>query len=383
MHIRKIFLLAAIASLSAGYAQVNPYKTSFNAERSVIPLQYRSGTSPVVKVKINGKGPYNFLFDTGSPGLLKLDERLFKQWELPVIDSVRAGDGSGVNAQVFPVTAIAKLELGDFVITNSHAMVRNYNTRAGTDSIDGVIGMEFFNGVLLEFRFDADQLIIQKGSLRKGAPGVQETVYRNGVPATKINVAGKEIQADFDTGNMGWLTLHANTVTTDMMATQPRVIGTAKTVANTFEIKEVQLKEAAGIGGLLFEKPTVVLNEMLRHANMGIKFLRQMNIVFDKKNSLVKLVKAEQRQVKSIIPADGNEYTGQYGDRTITLGTDGNLYIQRPGGMLLKMTETKKDEYTLERVPGSVIMFVRNAARNITAIKVGRGDGNWETVGKQ
>lgn len=385
-------MFLAISCFSQG-VPVNPFKVSMNKDKTVLPLSYRSGTNPLVRVKINGKGPYNFMFDTGSPSLLKLDQRIFDMWKLPVVDSVRAGDGSGINTVTFPITSIDKLEMGDLVIANSHAMVRNYNTRPGIDSIDGVIGMEFFDGLLVEFNFEKNELIITKGSLKKNDPNVYEGRYRNGVPGMKLKFADKETDADFDTGNMGWLTLHSNMVTADMMIGEPRVVGRGRTVSNTFEIKEVQLKDPIKIGQLLFESPTVVLNETLRNTNAGIRFLKQMNITLDKSNSLVKLVKFTSSAAAPSAPtpaaANTNEYTGRYGDRTISLGKDGFLYLERaattpggPKGMLLKMIEKKKDEYTIEIAPGSAIIFLRNEQGKIYAMKVGRGDGNWETVQK-
>lgn len=361
----------------------NDFTVSFAGNKTQLPITYRGGANPVVRVMVNGKGPFKFMFDTGSPDLLKLDERVFKMLQLPVIDSVLAGDGSGRNARSFPITNVSMVEVGEFKIHNTHAMVRNYNTRPGLDSIDGVIGPVFFSGYLVELNFENNALIISKGKLTAGENGVVAIRQRNGVPGMNVKIGGKEIDAHFDTGNMGSFTLPSSNINTADMLGEPRVIGRAQTVSNTFEIKEVQVKSTLYLGSIAFEKPVVVMNDVLPHANLGVRLLKEMNITLDMKNNLARLVKFE----KKAATAGGNtlsEYAGNYeGGRTISVGEDGNLYVQRPGGMLLKMTRKSADTYTLEMAPGAEMVFERNAAGKVIALKVTRGDGNWETARKQ
>lgn len=291
-----ISFIAFVAMCGCAFAQPeNNFSVTFPASATALPMQYRSGGSPVIMVKINGSGPFRFIFDTGSPDLLKLDERVFRMLGLPVVDSVVAGDGSGRNAKVFPITQVSNVSVGDFVITNTLAMVRNYNTRQGIDSVDGVIGPVFFAGYLVELNFENNRFIISKGSLATGGQDVQRMRRRKGVPGMTIGLGGKELDAHFDTGNMGGLTLHSSNVQEGDMMGEPRVIGRAQTVSNTFEIREVQLKPALHIGNIIFEQPVVVLNDMLPQASMGIRLLKQMNITLDMQHDLVKLVKIPKK----------------------------------------------------------------------------------------
>ena len=113
-----------------------------------------------------------------------------------------------------------------------------------------------------------------------------------------------------------------------------------------------------------------------------------MICTFDKTNRLVRLEKYNPR-IETNRTADvsvgnplTNDYIGQYGDRNITAGTDGALYIQRPGGMLLKMMTKSKDEFGLEKVPGAVLVFERNNHGKVISIKVSRDGVNWEIATK-
>jgi Aspartyl protease len=357
------------------------------AFKTVLPVTYRSGANPVIMVKINGKGPYRFMFDTGSPDLIKLDEAVFNELQLPVTDSVRAGDGSGINVKTFPVTTVSVLELGDYKVENINAMVRNYNQNPGVDKIDGVVGLSIFKNVSVELNFEKNQFIIGTEKPVKGANTIAYTL-QNGVPKVRFLLGSREIEALFDTGNMGGFTLHSADVSEDRMMGKPLVTGTARTVNNTFEIKQVQVKDDLKIGTIVFFKPTISMNDLLPHANAGILLLKQMNITFYPGNNLVRLVKYEPEKMEAAANSIVNEYAGKYGDRTITANEKGELFIQRsgpsggPAGMILKMIAKNKDEFGLEIVPGAVLKFERDASGKITAIHVTRGDGNWERAAK-
>lgn len=355
----------------------NRFSVSCTKDKITLPLTYRSGANPLIEVSINGKGPFKFMFDTGSPGLLKIDVETFNSLGLVTVDSVLAGDGSGANSRYFPTTVVDELELADFNIKNADAMVRNYNTRKGIDSIDGVIGLDFFKGYTLELNFENNQLVVSKSPLKVSDKNVIHfKLAESGVPSIETTLGDVKIEPIFDTGNMGGLTLPSSLVTKEMMLSEPRTIGQARTVSNTFEIKEVQLNNAFALGNVIFEKPVVVMNDVLPTINCGIRLLKQMNIVFDLKNNLMALSKFEMKPQNT----STNEYTGIYGDRNITVGPDGNLYVQRPGGMLLKMILREKDNYGLEIVPGAEIVFIRDKSNKVNSLKVKRPDGQWEVA---
>lgn len=378
---RILFSFLSLVTVSCVNSQIsNEFEVEFIGDKTEIPIQYRSGANPVIEVKVNGAGPFKFMFDTGSPELLKLDERVFNMLHTPVIDSVLAGDGSGRNNRSYPVTMVNTAELGNFKILNSRAMVRNYNSRPGIDSIDGVVGPVFFSGYLVELNFERNLLIITKGALSEGDSQVYPMRLKNGVPGMNVKLGSKEIDAHFDTGNMGSFTLPESKVEQSDMVGQPRVVGQARTVSNTFEIKEIQVNPTLLVGNIAFEKPVLILNDMMPQANMGVRMLRQMNLTFDLKNKLVKLVKFEPKESGSNALS---EYAGSYaGDRLITVDANAQLYIQRPGGMRLKMVLIKPDTYTVEKAPGAEMKFERDSSGKIVAVNVTRGDGKWERAAR-
>jgi hypothetical protein len=186
---------------------------------------------------------------------------------------------------------LKSIVLGDFAITNTRAIVRNYNSRSGVDSIDGVIGLDFFENVLVELNFEKNQLIIRSGHLDQNAGDVMSFELERGIPRLAANLHDKKINLYFDTGNMGGLTFHSDDIPTHIIKGEPKVVGHAQTVSNSFDIKEAELAVPIYIGNLSFENQTININDVLPHANIGVMFSRQMNVTIDMSNRLMKLVK--------------------------------------------------------------------------------------------
>lgn len=313
--------------------------------------------------------------------MARLDERVFKELNLSVVDSVRAGDGSGINDRSMPVVKLDEIDLSGYKILNAAALMRNYNARPGTDRVDGAIGLPFFKDAVVELNFEKNILTISHGKLSTADGNIVSFRFNNGVPKIPLMLGEKEMEADFDTGNMGGLTFHSSDVPAAIVKSEPRVVGTAKTATNTFEIKEASLTVPVKIGNLVFDNPVIGMNDVLPHANIGIRFSKQLNITIDVSGKLMKFEKYnKQKRELASSGSSVNEYTGGYeGGRQVTTGTDGFLYIQRPNGIKLKMIVKAKDEFTLEAVPSAVIKFLRNEAGKVMGVKVSRDNGTtWE-----
>lgn len=66
------FFLAAVffvqGCASAQSFKPSEFTTVFQKENISLPLTYRNGATPMVEVKVNGKGPYFFMIETGAGG---------------------------------------------------------------------------------------------------------------------------------------------------------------------------------------------------------------------------------------------------------------------------------------------------------------------------
>ena len=207
-----------------------------------------------------------------------------------------------------------------------------------------------------------------------------------GIPVVKLGIGDRTVKAHIDSGNAnGGFILTNEMVEKSQLMSEPRVVGTAQTVTNTFEIKEAKLKDKISFGGFEYSEPTVVYpGPSPVEANIGARVLRDYALTFDQKNKRVKLNKKgwkEEPVVQKAENAKFKDYVGQYGERTIS--DDGeNLYIQRPNGQKLKLVEVAKDEYFLEPVPTAKVKFVRDDGGKIIEINVLTRDRAWEKAKK-
>ena len=114
-------------------------------------------------VMLNGKGPYHFIFDTGGSNVV--DGTVAKE-----IGAIGAGNaqGSGVGAQTESLSFgnVAKLQVGDAVLTNQLFAVaptrQGFGVSAGRP-VDGLIGWEFS-------RVTSRRSITQTGKSRSACP---------------------------------------------------------------------------------------------------------------------------------------------------------------------------------------------------------------------
>ena len=72
---------------------------------------------------------------------------------------------------------------------------------------------------------------------------------------------------------------------------EPKVIGHARTVSNTFEIKGADLKGEITIGGLRFANPSVSIQPILPDVNVGSRVLRDFRLTFDQKSHRMRMVR--------------------------------------------------------------------------------------------
>lgn len=350
-----------------------------------VPMKFREG-EPVIEVMVNGQGPFLFAIDTGGQGDARADESLVKTLGLKKIGEAQAGDPSGKNNINLDMVRIDSLKIGDLEFRDLEALSRGYNRGNGTH-IDGIIGFELFKNYLLTLDYPAKKVRIEAGSLPE-ANGKDILNFENprGIPVIKLGVGNQTIDTHIDSGNTnGGFVFPTEMIEKSQLASEPRVVGTARTVTNTFEIKEVKLKDSIYFGGFEYSEPTVVYpGPSPREANIGARILRDFVLTFDQKNKRVKLDKTGWKEEPVVRKGENTalkDYIGQYGDRTIS--EDGeSLYIQRPNGQKLKMVAVSKDEFTLEIVRTAKLKFVRDENGKVIEINVLTPDGTWQKAKK-
>ncbi|HEX5708766.1 MAG TPA: aspartyl protease family protein [Pyrinomonadaceae bacterium] len=352
------------------------------------------GPMPAVEVMVNGQGPFLFAIDTGAEGEARVDSSLVERLKLRPAGQVQASDGSGRNTRSLDVFELDSVALGGVTFRAVRAPSRDYNTSPNLPNIDGILGFNLFADYLLTLDYPAKRVRLERGEL-PAADGARVLSFENprGIPVVELGVGAHKIAAHIDSGNsIGGFVLPTALVEKLALASPPVTLGRARTISNDVEIKEARLKEKIRLGGYEFAEPSVVYPAMTDDANIGSKVLREFALTFDQKHKRVRLKRQETAKAtepsaaavasSTVDARDFKDYAGRYGERTVS-AESGELFLQRQGGMKLKLIPAGADEFTLEKVPEARVKFVRSADGKVAAINVLNRAGEWEKTARE
>lgn len=167
--------------------------------------------SPIVKIKINGQGPFIFLFDTGfSQSMISntLAEKLKLNKE--GTEAVTAHTPSQVVNTFQHTYLVNNIEIGDLVIHN-YGMVSSSGFEDEVQDlkalkVDGVLSANAFYGLLLTLDYQKEKIYIKNGDLLQETNGVITYSKSSDVPLVqaqiKFNKLKKSVYQNFilDTG---------------------------------------------------------------------------------------------------------------------------------------------------------------------------------------
>jgi len=174
----------------------------FNTHQQIVPLRLeRKKASLFVETTICGKGPYTFLVDTGATVLAVTADVARDAGLKPDLHVKQMIVGSGGVAIEGSRTLVPKIEIPDLVATDVTAVIIPENVSATLrDAIHprfgGVIGMNLFNGVLLEIDCENLKMTLKPRRLAPNKPffAYQET------PSVPVQIGREQYTLKIDTG---------------------------------------------------------------------------------------------------------------------------------------------------------------------------------------
>jgi len=264
-----------LAALTCGCIGVNPPTKS--------PLVADVALGGPLMVAVNGRGPFPFGIDTGQSVSVLVTPDLAARLALPIVDHMHASDG--VHSKPVDVVRIDAVELDGLERANELGLV----TTPGDAAFDGALGMQFFDGVLVEFDGPAKRLRIEHGALPEpdGRRVLPVRLDRD-LPLVKITIGGRDFEALLDTGSAGGLLIPMDMSASLPLESPPARSGRVSTLAGEFDVFSARLDGSVTIGELEIDHPTLAFSSYFREINMGRDFLREFVVTFDVGTSRVR-----------------------------------------------------------------------------------------------
>jgi predicted aspartyl protease len=184
-----------------------------------VPFTFEHG-SVIVQVKVNGRGPYNMLLDTGAEQSA-IDLKTARELELK-LSPLNAGKvvATGNKENTVFLTNLPQIEMGGLTARNLLAAATDFSKisqRIGI-SIQGIVGHNFLQSRIVQF--DYPNRIARFYSVSPFAGSGQTNPVLMSLPfrfyagdkfpiIDNVYVNGKRIKAELDTGHSGVLALTA------------------------------------------------------------------------------------------------------------------------------------------------------------------------------
>lgn len=240
------------------------------------------GGRPMVEVRINGKGPYALVLDTGATHTA-LDADLATE-----IGVTGTGGGGWVR--------LDELRVGDAVIHGVEVgrIGGLLGGLGGANPPRGVLSAAAFPGQLVILDYVGKRVTITPGAL-PAADNRRVFEYRANepLPVVPVRVAGHEYRIHLDSGAQGGVMLPTKYAADLPLAAPPVDVGRARTVAGTFPVQAATVIGAIEIGEYALDLKEVRFSDLRPGLEPGIgtiggQVLHSFVVTFDSKNRRVK-----------------------------------------------------------------------------------------------
>lgn len=200
----KSYQTRAVA-VDGGFARpVQPDDAHVPAAGTTVPIEFTR--YPVVEAKLDGKGPFAFILDTGGHDIMTPD--VAKLLGLQAVGSGTSG-GAGEGTMTQADVRVGRFEIGDAVMTDQHFFVMplQYGTieRGARAPLAGIIGLEVFErfGVRVDYRAKTLTLRPRVDHKHVGGGVPLRMTFADDMPLVEAGFEGQRGDFAIDTGNGG------------------------------------------------------------------------------------------------------------------------------------------------------------------------------------
>lgn len=246
-----------------------------------------------IDVTINGQGPFSFGFDTGASGDAWVTRALVKKLNLTTIDRMRVSDGSGVNSREVETVRIDSLRLGELSFERLRVPVLGDGPKQDDETeAYGTLGFELFRDYLLTLDFPQNQLRVATGQLPDpDGQTVLNYFLDSGAPHIEIDLAGRRVRAEIDSGSGGGVVLPRPFAETLPLRGPLRAGGKVASSLGVFDLFQGELAGDLKIGTFTFPQPVLFFSDLVETPNVGRNIIRTFAVTFDQKNRRIQFTR--------------------------------------------------------------------------------------------
>jgi len=287
---------AALAQHGDGHPRVPPPPVAVDvpAAGTTLPMQDVGGR-PVVDVRVNGKGPYRFILDTGAT-ITVIDATLKDELKLPAVPGMRpASPGHGPAPEIVSVDSLG---VGSATLRGvTAALMPLGQLFTGEQRPRGVLSASAFPGHLVTFDYPSRRIVVKRGALEAADSAVIHAYPEDDpLPTVPIRIAGHELRVHVDTGSGGGLMLPTRLLEELPLASKPVPAGTAKVHNGEAPVTKARVDGAIVIGRYTLDLAEVSFADLRPlpgppRGNIGYGVLKDFVVTLDSRNRRVRLVK--------------------------------------------------------------------------------------------
>jgi hypothetical protein len=292
-------LAVAIALSPAVDAQMQvapqvPVPSSIEVPRDGVTVAMQEmGERPVVELRIDGKGPYRFVLDTGAVTTI-VSEELSRELSLTAPAGMQVAAAGGGTPPA--IVVIHDVRLGDAALEDVIAALAPLGgLLKGENAPRGVLSAASFPGYLLTYDYPGKRISIKKGAL-DSADSRSTFQYREDqvLPTVPLRIAGHDTEVHLDTGSGFGLTLPVKFLAELPLASQPKEAGKVRTVGGEFPVSIARVNGAIELGKYKLDTGDVRFSDARpgpgpATGNIGSDLLRHFVVTLDSKNRRIHL----------------------------------------------------------------------------------------------
>ncbi|MBL7726754.1 MAG: aspartyl protease family protein [Dinghuibacter sp.] len=274
---KNLFFGLGLLAATASFTQKNKHiEIPFTMDRNLV----------IIKVQIAKNTTHNFIFDTGTEGIM-LSDSIAGRYKVSALDTIVTPTGAFAGTQ--EKVLIPKIRFGALTLKKKNA-IKMPRQMIFSNKVAGIIGIQAFMGYMITLDYKNSKIILQKGSLQ-GQPNIIPINLDHLLEATVI-LNNKPVLAHFDCGAAGYISVPKSWDSIYKLRTEPVFLTKGRTPMGDFDVFKTELDGEIEVGNYKIANPKInlVTGGFFYSVNFGYGFFKDHLITIDTKNRLMQIL---------------------------------------------------------------------------------------------